>query len=75
MGCMATMHFHIAQTGLFVGILFSHLGGPRERFGTKSKLSLWCKVGQIRFGVVGLRPKSVYLWCLFIFSPFFIRLS
>ena len=38
---MATMHFYIAQTGLFLGnILFSHLGGPREHFGTHEKLSL-----------------------------------
>ena len=48
---MATMHFHIALTGLFMsfmGIFFSHTGGSREQFGTNSKLSLGCKVGQIR---------------------------
>ena len=45
---MATMHFHIAQTRLFIGNLFSHLGGPREQFGSNLKLSLGCKVGQIR---------------------------
>ena len=26
---MATMHFHITQTGLFLGTFFSHSGGPR----------------------------------------------
>ena len=31
---MATMHFHIAQTGLFMGIFLSHSQGPREKFGT-----------------------------------------
>ena len=28
---MTTMHFHIAQTGLFMGKLFSHSGGPRHQ--------------------------------------------
>ena len=45
---MSTMHFHIAQTGLFMGIFFSHSGDPRKQFGTNSKLSLGCKVGHIR---------------------------
>ena len=45
---MAIMHFYIAQTCLFMGIFFSHSGGPRKQFGTNSKLSLGCKVGQIR---------------------------
>ena len=45
---MATMHFHIDQTGSRMGKFFSHSGGPREQFGTNSKLSLGCKVGQIR---------------------------
>ena len=34
----AAMHFHIAQIGLFMGKFFSHSGGPREQFGTNSKL-------------------------------------
>ena len=45
---MAIMHFHIAQTGLFMRNFFSNPGGQREQFGTNSKLSLGCKVGQIR---------------------------
>ena len=36
---MASMHFHIAKTGLFMGIFFS-FRGPREHFGANSKLSL-----------------------------------
>ena len=44
---MAIMHLHIAQIDLFMRI-FLHSGGPREQFGTNSKLSLGCKVGQIR---------------------------
>ena len=38
---MATMHFHIlAQTGLFLGNIFSYLGDPREQFGTHEKMAL-----------------------------------
>ena len=37
---MATMHFQIAQTGLFLGnVFFSHSGCPRERFCINEKLS------------------------------------
>ena len=36
---MVTMHFHIAQTGLFLGNIFSHTRYPREQFGTNEKLS------------------------------------
>ena len=36
---MATMHFHIAQTGLFLGNIFMDLGGSRKQFGTDEKLS------------------------------------
>ena len=36
---MATMHFHIAQTGLFLGNVFSHSRDPREQFSTREKLS------------------------------------
>ena len=36
---MATMHFHIAQTGLFWETFFMHLGGSRKQFGTNEKLS------------------------------------
>ena len=39
MAAMATMYFHIAQTGILLR-LFSHLGGPREQFGAHEKLSL-----------------------------------
>ena len=44
---MATMHFHIAQTGLFMSF-FRIPGGTRKQFVTNSKLSLGCKVGYIR---------------------------
>ena len=36
---MTTMHFHIAETSLFMWIFFSHSGDPRKQFGTDSKLS------------------------------------
>ena len=45
---MATMHFHKAQTGLLMWKFCSHTGGHREQFGSNSKLSLGCKVGEIR---------------------------
>ena len=45
---MATMHFQIAHSVYLWGFFFSHSGGPREQFGTNSKLSLGYKVGQIR---------------------------
>ena len=44
---MATMHFHIAQTDLFVrNIFFLHLGVHRSKMGTHEKLSWACKVGR-----------------------------
>ena len=36
---MLTMHFHIAQTGLFGEHCFSHFGYSREQIGTIEKLS------------------------------------
>ena len=45
---MVTMHSQIALTALFMGIVFSRSEGPSEQFGTNSKLSLWCIIGQIR---------------------------
>ena len=71
---MSTLHFHIAQTSLFTGI-FCAFRGPREQFGTNSKLSLGCKVGQIRFwgswfeAEIGLLMVFVYVF------TFIIRLS
>ena len=50
---MATMHFHIAQTGLVVEIYYFNLEGPREQFGNHKKLFWSCKVGQIRCRVQG----------------------
>ena len=36
---MATMRFHIAQTGLFLGNILMHLGGSRKQFGANEKMS------------------------------------
>ena len=33
---MVPMYFHIAQTSLFLETFFSHLGYPRQQFGTKN---------------------------------------
>ena len=45
---MATIHFHIAQTGLFFRIFFSYLGGPKKQFGTNKNCSKGAQVGQTR---------------------------
>ena len=36
---MVTMHFHIAQSGLFLGTFFSHTGYSSEQIGTNEKMS------------------------------------
>ena len=73
---MANMHFHIAQTGLFMGIFYSHSGGPRKQFGTNSKLSLGCKVGQIRSRGRWFKAQiSLFMMFFFMIFTLFIRLS
>ena len=59
---MATMHFHIAKTGLFMRnfFFFAFRGSPRTIW-RQFKLSLGCKVGHFCSEVDGFRPKSVYL--------------
>ena len=73
---MATMHFQIAKTGLFMRIFFSHSGGPREQFNTNSKLSLGCKVCQIRsrgrWFEAGI---SLFMMFFMIFTLFIIYLN
>ena len=54
----ASMLFHTALTGLFVGNLFSLFEGPNEQFGTNVRCARYVKKDP---RVVGLRPKSVYL--------------
>ena len=72
---MATMHFHIAQTGLFLGVLFSHIRGPREKFGANLKIVLGVQGSQIRsrgrwFGA------EISLLMMFVMTfTLFIRLS
>ena len=71
LAAMATMHFHIAQTGLFMGF-FLDSRGPRKQFSTNSKWSLGCKVGQIRsrgsrfVAEISLSIMLVYVFTLFI---------
>ena len=70
---MATMHFQVAQTGLFMGI-FLDSGGPRKQFGTNSKWSLECKVGQIRsWGSRFVVEISLFIMFVYVFT-LFIRL-
>ena len=57
---MATMHFHIAQTGLFMGIYFC-IQASQGNIWLEFKIVLGCMVGQIRRPwLVGLMPKSVF---------------
>ena len=72
---MATMHFQIAQTGLFMGIFFLHSGGPKEQFGTNSKLSLGCKVGQIRSRGSWFEAEISLFMMFFMIFTLFIRFS
>ena len=59
---MVTMHFHTAQTGLFLGPFLSHSGYPREQFGTNEKLSFGgCKVGKNRSRVILISFKRLFL--------------
>ena len=44
---MKTMHFHIAQTGLFLGQLVFAFRGSRLTIRHPWKIVLGCKVGQI----------------------------
>ena len=70
---MATMHFHVAQTGLFMGI-FLDSGGPRKEFGNNLKLSLGCKVAQIRsWGSRFVVEISLFMMFVYVFT-LFIRL-
>ena len=67
---MATMHFQVAQTVLFMGI-FCYSGGPRKQFGINSKLSLECKVGQIRsWGSRFVVEISLFMMFVYIFNLF-----
>ena len=68
---MVTIHFHIAQTSLFMGYFFAF----REfqgQYSTNSKLSFGFKVGQIRSwgnwieAEISLFMMFVYVFTLFI---------
>ena len=75
---MATMHFHIlAKTVLFMGIFFSHSEGLWKQFGTNSKLSLGCKVCQIRSrgGRFGFEISLFMMFFFFFIFTLCIRLS
>ena len=70
---MATMHFHIAQTGLF--IVFFAFRGPKETIRHQFKMSLWCKIGRIRsWGSWFEAEISLFMMFVYVFN-LFIRLS
>ena len=64
---MATMHFNIAQTCLLMRIFFTFR--TREQFGTNSKLSFGCKVGQIRsWGSWFEAEISLFMMFVYVFT-------
>ena len=68
---MATIHFHIAQTSLSMGIFFRIQGVPGNNLAPIQNCP--CGAGYVKLdpAVDGLRPKSVYLLCFFLsFSPY-----
>ena len=48
-GCHGNHAFSHSPIRFINGEFFSHSEGPREKFDTNSKLSLGCKVGEIRW--------------------------
>ena len=72
MCCHTNRAFSHSPNQFFYEGFFSRLGGPQEQFGTNSKLSLGCKVGQIRSwdslfeAEIGLFMMFLYVFTLFI---------
>ena len=59
---MATMHFHIAQTGLFLGKFCFAFRDPREQFSTHEKLSLGARL--VKFDVEVVESPVGYGWSM-----------
>ena len=73
---MATMHFHIAITGLFMRKLFFPIQGVQGNNLAPVQNCPWgARYVKLDPLVDGLRPKSVDLWCFFMIFTLFIRLS
>ena len=71
MGCHDNHTFSHSPNWFIYGNFFSHPGGSREQFGTDSKLSLWCKVGQIRsWGSWFEAENSLFMMFVNVFTLF-----
>ena len=57
---MATMHFHVAQSGLFMGIFWIQ-GVPGNNWAPSQNCTWGARLVRLDPWVVGLRSKSVYL--------------
>ena len=62
---MATMHFHIAQTGLFMGKYFRIQGVPGNNLVSIQNCPWGARYVKLDPEVDGLRPILVYLLCFF----------
>ena len=69
---MATMHFYIAQTGLFTGTFFAFMGS-QEKVWHQLKIISWCKVGQIRSRGRWFKAEISLFMMLFMIFTLFIR--
>ena len=70
---MVIIHFHIAQTRLYITI-FSHSGGSQGTVWLQSKSALGSKVGQIRSGgslfEAEIRSFLMFVYCFTLFIGF-----
>ena len=62
---MATMHFHIAQTGLLWGFFFRIQGVPGNNLAPVQNFPWGARKVKLDPEIDGLRPKSVYLCCFY----------
>ena len=75
MVAMVKHAFSHSPNRFIYGDFFSNSGGPRKQFGTNSKLSLGCKVGQIRSWGSWFKPEiSLFMMFVYVFT-LFIRIS
>ena len=59
---MATMHFYIDQTGLFLGNIFSHSEDPREQLITHEQLSWGARL--VKLDAVVVESPVGYGWSM-----------
>ena len=71
MGCHGNHAFSHSPNRVIYDNFLSYSGSSREQFVTNSKLSLGCKVGQIRSWDSWFEAKiSLFVMFFFMFSPY-----